>query len=177
VLAKRIYKLLKTWLVHEYRWWQERSSSMPVQKISMLAMQVLLYQMFPEERPNRSRGSSAFNCIPVSSIWQQSKSSAEAHRAPSVTVAVTSLRTCFLEQLTIQLRQPAGRHVKISRIRYCSGSHRSADSILFLSIAPGRRANICVSYDACEQCGGDDHHPTVLEIMGLGKSIALAKNW
>ncbi len=41
-LAKRIYKLLKTWSVAKFRRWPERSFSMQVQVISMQAMQVMV---------------------------------------------------------------------------------------------------------------------------------------
>ena len=42
VLAKRIYKLLKTWSAAKFRQWPERSFSMLVQVILMLAMQVMV---------------------------------------------------------------------------------------------------------------------------------------
>ena len=42
VLAKRIYKLLKTWSAAKFRRWPERSFSMLVRVISMLAMQVMV---------------------------------------------------------------------------------------------------------------------------------------
>ena len=63
--------------------------------------------------------------------------------------AGTSLRTCSLEQLTFQSRPPAGRHLKISRIRDCAGSHRAADIILICVDC----AKTSDSYDACERCG------------------------
>ena len=81
------------------------------------------------------RDSSAFYYVLISSI-RQSKTSAEARRAPSVTEAATSLRTWSREQLTFQSWPPAGRHLKNSRIRDCAGSHRPADLFLILSIAP-----------------------------------------
>ena len=68
------------------------------------------------------RDSSAFYYVLISSI-RQSKTSAEARRAPSVTEAATSLRTWSRKQLTFQSWPPAGRHLKISRIRDCAGSH------------------------------------------------------
>ena len=71
----------------------------------------------------------AFYFVPVSSI-RQSKTSAEVRRAPSVTEAATSLRTWSREQLTFKSRPPTGRHLKISPIRDCTGSHRPADFIL-----------------------------------------------
>ena len=66
-----------------------------------------------------------------------------------MTEAGTSLRTCSLEQLISQSRPPAGRHLKISRIRDCAGSHRPADIILICV----DRAKTCDSYHACERCG------------------------
>ena len=72
---------------------------------------------------------SAFYFVLISSI-RQSKTSAEARRPPSVTEAATSLRTWLREQLTFQSWPLAGRHLKISRIRDCAGSHRPADIIL-----------------------------------------------
>ena len=75
-----------------------------------------------------------------------------------MTEADTSLRTCSLEQLTFQSRPPAGRHLKISRIRDCAGSDRPADNILICV----DRAKTSDSYDACERCGVvqwiDDFH-------------------
>ena len=91
---------------------------------------------------------SAFCFIMISSI-RQSKTSAEARRAPSVTEAATSLRKWSREQLTFQSRPPAGRHLKISRIRDCAGLHRPADFILICF----NRANSFASYDACKRCG------------------------
>ena len=66
-----------------------------------------------------------------------------------MTEAGTSLRTCSLEQLTFQSRPPAGRHLKISRIRDCAGSDRPADIIL-ICVEPAKTSD---SYDACERCG------------------------
>ena len=66
-----------------------------------------------------------------------------------MTEAGTSLRTCSLEQRSFQSRPPAGRHLKISRIRDCAGSHRAADIILICV----DRAKTSDSYDACERCG------------------------
>ena len=65
-----------------------------------------------------------------------------------MTEAGTSLRTCSLEQRSFQSRPPAGRHLKISRIRDCAGSHRAADIILICV----DRAKTSDSYDACERC-------------------------
>jgi hypothetical protein len=88
--------------------------------------EICLNRNFPGESQKLSRGcfgtlldSSAFYCVPVSSI-QQSKTSAEAHRDPSVTEAATSLRTCYLEQHTFHSRPPAGRHLKNRQISYCA---------------------------------------------------------
>ena len=122
---------------------------------------------------------SAFYFVLIFSIWQ-SKTSAEARRAPSVTETATSLRTWPCKQLTFQSRPPTDLHLKISRTRDCAGSHRPADFILICA----NRAKTCVSYDVCERCGvcAEDwqplrcrHHPKVLAIMGLGKSIDIAK--
>ena len=82
---------------------------------------------------------SAFDCVPVSSI-RQSKTSAEAHRDPSVTEAATSLSKCYLEQHTFHSRPPAGRHLKIRQISYCAGSYRPADFIFNFCLS---RQNLC----------------------------------
>ncbi len=92
------------------------------------------------------RCSSAFYFTLVSSI-RQSKTSQEARRASSVTEAATSLHTWTSEQHTFQSQPPAGRHLKISRIRDCAGSHRPAGFILICV----SRAKTCASCDACKQ--------------------------
>ena len=66
-----------------------------------------------------------------------------------MTEAATSLHTLSREQLTFQSWPPAGRHLKISQIRDCAGSHRPADFTLICV----DRAKTCASYDACKRCG------------------------
>ncbi len=44
-LAKRIYKLLKTWSADNVRWWPERRFSMLVRIIWMRAVQVMVAQV------------------------------------------------------------------------------------------------------------------------------------
>ena len=121
---------------------------------------------------------SAFCFVLISSI-RQSKTSAEVRRAPSVTEAATSLRTWSREQLTFKSRPPTGRHLKISPIRDCTGSHRPADFIL---ICVNRAKTLLRTMLASDVglCRGLTtstlrQHPTLPAIMGLGKSIDMAK--
>ena len=118
----------------------------------------------------------------MTEAWlRQARPWAHAHlNSALLTEAGTSLHTCSLEQCIFQSRSPAGRTLKISRIRDCAGSHRPADFILICVC----RAKICASYDARKRWGdcAEDWrflrcglHQEVLAIMGLGQSNDKAK--